>query len=143
MLRLTEEEAVIIVFPLSLDQRLNRMRELAEINTLKPNARAALDELGVTMKGIQFFRNSVIHAIVAEDDKEGHVFHLRSKMRSLTKAEVFSVEELTNYAGHVVLALRFALGFKDDQGHDYTMPDRPEIPIFLQSVIQFPKSNSA
>ena len=142
MLRLSEEEAVIIVFPMSLDQRLNRMRELAEINTLKHNAKAALDELCVIMKGIQFVRNNVIHAIVAEDDKDGHVFHLRSKMRSLTKAEVFSVEELTNYAGHVVLALRYALGFKDDHGHNYTTPDRPEIPTFLQSVIQFPKSKA-
>lgn len=142
MLRLTDEEAVVIVFPMSLDQRLSRMGELAEINPLKPNAKVALDELRIIMRGIQFVRNNVIHAIVAEDDKEGHVFHLRSKMRSLTKAEVFSVEELTNYAGHVVLALRFALGFKDDQEHTYAIPDRPEILIFLQSVIQFPKARA-
>ena len=92
------------------------------------------------MKGITYVRNSVVHSIVLEDDNEGHVFHLRSKTRSLTKAEVFSAEEITNYAAHLVLALRLAIGFKDGEVHGYALPNRPEIPAFLQTVIQFPKA---
>jgi hypothetical protein len=42
MLRLTDEEAVIAVFSLNLEQRLNRMKELARINALnaKPVSRS-------------------------------------------------------------------------------------------------------
>ncbi len=135
MLRLSEEEAVVVVFPLSLDQRLKRMADLAQINCLNDTAQRALDELQIIMKGIQYVRNNVVHAIVMKDDKKGHVFHLRSKSRSLTKAEIFSAEELTNYAGHVTLALRFALGEKEEGGHVYTLPERPEVPEFLRELI--------
>jgi hypothetical protein len=86
------------------------------------------------MPAIQYVRNNVIHAFVTEGD---HEFRLHSKQRMLTKAEVFSTEELTNYAAHVTLALRWALGFgSDPSGHSYTLPKRPEIPEFLQSKFQ-------
>jgi hypothetical protein len=132
MLRLSDEEAVVVVFPLGLEQRINRIRELSQINPLIPHAQAAFEELRVVMKGIQYVRNSVVHSIVVADDEEGHVFHLRSKMRTLTKAQVFSIEEWTNYAAHLAQALRYALGFKNQpEPMLYTWPDRPTIPEFL------------
>jgi hypothetical protein len=64
------------------------------------------------------------------------VFHLRSKKRTLTKAQIFSAEELTNYAAHAVYSLRYALGSKElSPGERYALPDRPEIPEFLRGLI--------
>jgi hypothetical protein len=134
MLRLTDDEAIIVVFPLSLEQRLARITQVAEINSLGDLALAPLNELKLIMPAIQYVRNNVIHAFVTEGD---HQFRLHSKQRVLTKAEIFSTEELTNYAAHVTLAFRWALGFKSDpSGHSYTLPDRPAIPEFLQSKFQ-------
>jgi hypothetical protein len=134
MLRLTDGEAIIVVFPLSLEQRLTRITQVAEINWLGDLALAHINELKLIMPAIQYVRNNVIHAFVTEGD---HEFRLHSKQRTLTKAEVFSAEELTNYAAHVTLALRWALGFKSDpSGHSYTLPGRPAIPEFLQSKFQ-------
>lgn len=79
-----------------------RINELASITPLNAHANKVFDELKVVMKDITYVRNSVVHSIVLEDDNEGHVFHLRSKTRSLTKAEVFSAEEITNYADHTL-----------------------------------------
>src|SRR5689334_18455790 len=52
MLRLSDEEAIVIVFPLSLDQRLSRIVALAQFTPINADARAALNELQVIMKGI-------------------------------------------------------------------------------------------
>jgi len=129
MLRLSDDEAIIVVFPLSLDQRLTRIRQLAESTPVGELAVRPLNELKLIMPAIQYVRNNVIHAFVTEDE-----FRLHSKQRTLTKAEVFSAEELTNYAAHVTVALRYALGFEfDTEGHSYTLPERPEIPDFLLS----------
>lgn len=135
MLRLTEQEAIVMVFPLGLEQRLGRMKDLAAISDLNAEAQVALNELLLIMKGIQFVRNNVVHAIVVDDAKDGHVFHLRSKQRALTKAQIFSAEELTNYAAHAAYSLRFALGLKGDVGQRHPLPDRPEIPEFLRELI--------
>jgi hypothetical protein len=140
MLRLSDDEAIAMVFPLSLEMRLARIEALAQINPLNADARAAFDELRLVMKGIQYVRNSVAHAVVIKDTVEGHVFHLRSKDRTLTKAEIFSTEELTNYAAHAALSFRVALGFKDAEGSRHALPERPEIPPFLRTVIQAPKT---
>ena len=91
----------------------------------------AREELKPVMKGIQYVRNNVIHATVEEHDDEGHVFHLRSKLRSLTKAQVFSVEEIANYAAHLALGIRYALGFSGGPGHHYAWPDRPKYQHFF------------
>jgi hypothetical protein len=135
MLRLTDEEAVIIVFSLSLDQRIRRMKELAKISNLNQEASIALDELDWIMKGLQSVRNNVAHAIVTESDQGEHSFHLRSKQRTYTEAEVFSTEEITNYAAYAVLALRYALGLKDQPGARLPLPERPAIPEFLRELI--------
>jgi hypothetical protein len=140
MLRLTDEEAIIAVFPLNVDQRLTKIKQLAELSPLAVDAQAALDELMPAMKALQVVRNNVVHAVIVEDNDDGHLFHLRSKERSLTKAQVFSAEELTNYAAHAALSLRFALGLKGERGARHPLPERPEIPEFLRS--HFPKLKS-
>jgi hypothetical protein len=130
ILRLSDKEAVIMIFPLSLELRLNRIQELSEINPLIPHAQAAFDELRIVMRGIQYVRNSVVHAIFVEHDQEGHAFHLRSKLRTLTKTQVFGIEEWTNYAAHLARALHFALRTSPEP-ELCTWPDRPSIPSFL------------
>lgn len=145
MLRLTDEEAVVMVFPLSLEQRLNRIDEISQISPLIPHAKAAFDELRIVMRGIQYVRNGVVHAVLIEDDKEGHLFHLRSKGRTLTKSQVFKMDEWTNFAAHLVEALRYALGFKGGpEPLLYSWPERPEVPDFLPSNCQaFPDQKKA
>jgi hypothetical protein len=139
LLRLSNDEARVIVFPMSLEQRITRISELAEINPLSERSRRHFDELRTLLRGIQYVRNNVVHAIV-ESGEDDHNFYLRSKNRTLTKTQIFSVEDITNYAAHVVFALRFSLGFADGSSLDYTLPDRPEIPEFLRSLIQFPRA---
>src|SRR5450631_1399373 len=132
ILRLSEKEALIVIFPLSLDMRLNRIQELSEIKPLIPHAQAAFDELRIVMRGIQYVRNSVVHSVIILDDKDGHAFHLRSKTRTLTTDQVFGIEEWTNYAAHLVRALYFALRSKGSPEPElYAWPDRPAIPSFL------------
>jgi hypothetical protein len=138
LLRLPDEEAMIIVFPLGAEARLDRIKQLVAKRIDQDKVAASLSELLPVMKGIQFVRNSVIHSIVIDDTTDGHIFHLRSKDRVVTKAQVFSAEELTNYAGHCVLALRFAIG-GPNLGNTYTMPERPPIPEFLRHLVQFPR----
>ena len=133
MLRLSDEEAVIIVFPLSLESRLQKLKKLAELNPINEDAVAALEGLRSVMTHIQKIRNNVLHAILFDDPDRGQMFHLRSKSRSFTKEEIFSIEELTNYAAHAALALRFALEIKDARGERHPLPDMPAIPQFLQN----------
>jgi len=140
MLRLSNDEARIIVFPMNLEQRLTRMSELSEISPISEASQKYLSELRAVMRGIQYVRNNVIHAIVESTDDAGHNFRLHSKNRDLSKQEIFSTEDLTNYAAHVVFALRFSLGFTDGSTIPYTLPDRPEIPEFLRSLMQWPKA---
>ena len=137
VLRLSDDEARVVVFPISLEQRVNRIGELSEIKPLPENARFPFAEFKALLKGIQYVRNNVVHAII-EGGKGGHSFHLRSKNRTLSKAEIFSSEEITNYAAHVVIALRYGLGLKHGSSPGSTLPDRPEIPEFLRSVIRWP-----
>jgi hypothetical protein len=64
MLRLTDQEAVIVVFPLPMEQRLSRMRELQKLQPLPTNAaKRAFREFDFIMKGLQAVRNNVIHAV--------------------------------------------------------------------------------
>lgn len=134
LLRLSDEEAVTMVFPLSGAERVSRIAELSKTHHIPEKGLRAFEELKAVLVGLRYVRNNVVHSIVMEDEKEGHVFHLRSKMRSLTKEQVFSVEELTNYAAHLVIAFRYSLGFKGD-AHDYSCPERPPIPDFLKPHI--------
>jgi hypothetical protein len=119
------------------------MKKLAKIVPLSPRAKASFDELMLVMPGIQYVRNNVVHAIVSIGEiGDDHVFELRSKTRSLTKKQIFSAEELTNYAARAVVSLRYALGPKDGQPAElFPLPDRPEIPKFLQALIPIHKKS--
>jgi hypothetical protein len=57
-------------------------------------------------------RNDAVHSALKESER-GHVFENRAKGRVRTKAEIFSCEDLTNYASQLAVAFRFALGFKE------------------------------
>jgi hypothetical protein len=135
MLRLSDSEAKLVVFPWSMDQRLSRLKELSEVVSISGEAKVALNELVAVGKGVQYVRNNVVHAIVSKQENGDHIFHLRSKQRSLTKEQVFSSEELTNYFAHAALSLRYALGLKGAPGQRHLLPSRPAIPKFLQQLI--------
>jgi hypothetical protein len=97
LLRLTDDEAIVVVFPLHTDTRLTRIRELQKRKPFPTEAATtAFRELDRSMKAIQAIRNTVIHAVIMGDELE-----LRSKERRYTKAQIFEIEELTNYAGHL------------------------------------------
>ena len=139
MLRLTDEEAILIVFSMSSEQRMQKIKELSGLSKISPEASAALVELEPTLKALRTVRNNVAHAIVIKDEVTGDLgFHNRSKERTITIAQIFSTEELTNYAAHAVLAFRYALGFKEGVDGQHPLPARPVIPVFLQPLAQWP-----
>ena len=81
-----------------------------------------------------YVRNNVVHAIAIKNETGDYDLHLRSGNRTLTKDQVFSTEELTNYLAHAVYSLRYAIGVANAPGMRHTLPDRPPIPDFLLSV---------
>src|ERR1700730_13531843 len=89
ILRLNDDQAAIIVFPMRSEARLDRITELNDVAPLNGAARFALSELKPIMKGIAMVRNSVVHSYVREDTKDGYTFHLRSKDRTLTRDEIY------------------------------------------------------
>ena len=133
MLRLSPEEAAAMVFPLSMDLRLQRLKKLVRIHGISEEAQNALDALVGVMEYIKKVRTNVVHAIMVDDAEDGLLFHLRSKQRTLTKDQVFQAEELTNYAAHAVMSFRYALGLKDAPDVRHSLPDKPEIPDFLRN----------
>jgi hypothetical protein len=135
MLRISDDEAQIVVFPLSATQRIDQIKKLAPMSSINDEARAALDEILAVRKAIQYVRNSVVHAILARQADGDHGFHLRSKNRTLSKAQIFASEELTNYLAHAALSFRYALGLKGDPGQRHPLPARPEIPEFLRAFV--------
>jgi hypothetical protein len=140
LLRLSDDEAVVVVFPLTTDHRLQRIRALSKLNPLPTEAaRQAFDELQLMMKGLQAVRNAVAHAVIMNHAGADPVFELRSHRRLFTKAEVFECEELTNYVAHAALILRHELGDKDPAGAPSQLPDAPPIPICLQKLIKRPR----
>src|SRR5262249_40842507 len=64
-LRLSDDEARLVVFPLNTDTRLKRMRALQKLNPLPTRAaKRAFEELDLVMKGLQAVRNNVAHAVI-------------------------------------------------------------------------------
>lgn len=137
MLKLSLADAGVIVYPMSTEQRLQNIAKLVKLHPLDPEGSEALSELTTVMKGLQVVRNDVLHGII--DDELGSSakgFTNRAKNRKISLDEVFGCEELTNYAAHAALSLRYALGVPgapSDQRHP--LPDRPEIPTFLRESI--------
>jgi len=131
MLLLSDEEAVIMIFPLTLDARLQRIDKLKKLNPLPSKASAAFDELKWAMEVLKQIRNTVIHAVMLDDARGAAVLELRSKKRSFAKAQVFDSEELTNYAAHAAIIMRHELGEKDP---DFTPPPLPARPLIPESL---------
>jgi hypothetical protein len=140
LLRLNPDEAVTMVFSLSSESRLRRIKELIEIKPVSAEAVHFFRELDAVMKGIRSVRNNVIHAVLFWAGSTQQ-FHLRSKLRTYSKDQIFQAEELTNYAAHAVLNLRHALGKRDFDPDEIPppLPERPEIPEFLRSLIRWPR----
>ena len=143
LLGLSDEEAVIKVFPLGASARLDRIQELRKLKPLgSPEAEHAWNELKPVMRGLLTVRTNVAHVVLIPDSGGQLTFHLRNKERDFTKEEIFETEELTNYAAHAALVLRHALGDKDPEGAPGALPDRPPIPAFLQPFISWPTAQS-
>src|SRR5262249_49951373 len=90
VLKFDDDEAIALIFPLPLEQRVRWLRGLTKrMNTA---ARIALDEFSRMLPGLQAIRNGGIHGVIINDTKDGPLFHLRSKDRTFTKNELFSCE---------------------------------------------------
>jgi hypothetical protein len=138
-LRLTEDEATAVVFPMSLEGRMNLLKRLFAITPPSKEAATLFAELQCCVRALQVVRNNVAHALLTKNEKEVSVW-LRSKQRTFTLEQVFSTEELTNYAGHVFKHLRAALKLQKARSPATTpLPGRPQIPKFLQSYFPKPK----
>jgi len=122
MLEMGPEPATIMIFPLSLDLRMSRIRELAKQRFLTGYQLALLAELRPLIKAMQYLRNTTLHGVVMNlgDDPDQTSFNLRSKGRNLTRGELFSCEDLINYTAHVTQAFRLSLGDKTYQDHEVT-----------------------
>jgi hypothetical protein len=134
LLGLDEDQAMIMIFPLTSEVRLQRIEQLTKLRPMRsPKATKAFQELRKVINGIRAIRNYVAHAVLIEG-----VFVMRSKgRRSFTKEQIFETEELTNYVGILVLTLRNELGEPDPlYSPPATLPDRPPIPEFLEQFIQ-------
>jgi len=140
MLRLSDEEAIVVVFPMSLETRMTRIADLAKLTPLNAQAKAAYDELRYAVSAIQHVRNNVVHSVVLRDASGEHHFELRSKQRKLSKTQIFAAEELTNYAAYAAISFRYALGLKGHPDAQFPLPYRPQIPEYLQTY--FPKPPS-
>lgn len=137
MLRLSDEEAVVVIFPLRFGDRLKRIKDLSKVSPFNDDAKAALTALNCVATHLQEVRNVVAHAIMIDDAELGKLLHLRSKQKSVTIGQMLSTEELTNYAAHVVMALRYAIGGvkNAEPGARHPLPEKPELPKFLSHPI--------
>jgi hypothetical protein len=143
ILRLSHEEAAIAVFPLSFDQRIEKIKSLSELKPLRDEAEDALYELLAFRTAIQTVRTNVLHAWVDSTEDGDHSFFVRSKNRTLTKQQIFSAEEITNYVAHAALALRYGIGLNVDPALRHPLPDRPAVPAFLQAGLRPPRPRRA
>ena len=131
-LRLDDDQARVMIFPLTTDHRLQRIEALTKLNPM-PSTKAtqAFNELRIVMRGIRAVRNNVVHAVLIEEE-----FIMRSNDRTFTKEQIFESEELTNYAGILALTLRHELGEQDPAYNPPDpLPSRPVVPDFLKSYI--------
>jgi hypothetical protein len=132
LLGLSEEHADIMVFPLSLEHRLQRIVSLIELKPLIATADVVYRELVFAVKALQPIRNQIAHAILLPNAQGEHEqFYSRRSGRSYGKEQIIECEELFNYAAHAALLLRNELGDRDDAPGP--LPQRPAPPAFLQS----------
>jgi len=135
MLEMEMEPATAMIFPLTLDQRMERISKLAEQRFLTGYQFALLAELKPLIRAMQFLRTTALHGVVMSlGDDDNIYFHLRSKGRNINITDLFSCEDLINYAAHVTQAFRLSLGdktYEGHEGHTYALPARPPVPDFL------------
>jgi hypothetical protein len=135
VLNFNDDEAIALIFPLGLEQRVRWLRGLTD--RMNGSAQAALEEFHSVLPGLSAVRNLGVHGVIIADTIDGPLFHLRSKDRILTKDDFFACEEFTNYCARVAYAIRFALFAPADvKGWPLTLPERPEIPGALAPYIQ-------
>lgn len=143
IMKQTEEEAVITIFPMSSAQRLDLIKKLRHIarpsggQPLNSDAQAAIDALCFILPKLRAVRNNVAHAIPMRDGENDAAIILHNRARgrdqSITLDEVFSTEEVTNYAAHAVVSLRYAIGLAGaDPQQRYPLPAQPALPPILQ-----------
>ena len=138
LMRMSMDDAILVIFPMNWERVLDLIDKFQKVRRLNRAAREAVAEIKAIMPAVKMVRNTLTHAIMVEDDGGDRVFHLRSKRKELTKEQIFEAEELTNYAAHVALAFRAALGGK---GARLPLPERPALPAYILS--QFPSLHPA
>jgi hypothetical protein len=142
LLRLSDEDAIIVVFSMSVERRFQAINELVPKRRLNKTARAALEALNWVLRGPQGHpkqRRAYRHV---RGQKWRIPLELRSKERRFPKKQVLASEELTNYAAHTVPAFRLELGLKSGTPLRQPLPNRPAIPACLQSSFQAAKNPS-
>ena len=114
MMGMSPEHAGFMIFPLSLDARMRNIAVLVRQSPLGAEQNEYYEELKPLITAMQYIRNTALHGIVVSNDPadDEPFFYLRSRDRSVTKAQLFGCEDLINYAAHVALAFRLSLGGK-------------------------------
>jgi hypothetical protein len=142
ILGMEPEQATVMVFPLTLDTKMQRIERLERLRLMNDYQKALFAELKPLIKAMQYIRNTALHGVVMDwGNPDSAAFQLRSKNRQLLKSDLFSCEDLINYTAHVAQAFRLSLGDKEYDGpwtgqHTYALPDRPPIPSFLPKECQ-------
>ena len=122
-LRQTDEEAKLIVLPLSLTVRMDWLRKLTPPSELGKDLVLELDTL---LRPIVEMRNSVIHGLVAFVTATGDFHFMNPKNRKTVPVrDMAMLQELVDYAYSVALNLR------DETCPSIAPPeigDRPSLP---------------
>lgn len=142
LLTFDAKQASVMIFPLSLETKMNRIENLFKITKQGAYQTWLFNELKPLVAAMQYIRNTILHGTPVDIFENEQLFwHLRSKDQMITKAQLFECDDLINYTGHVIQEFRFSLGDKDDdREHSYTLPDRPPVPDFLPDRCRsFPK----
>ena len=92
---------------------------------MPPEAKALYNELTPLIIGMQYVRNATIHGVFVDFLADEPFWHLRSKNRELTEAQLVSCEELINYTAHVAEAFRISLGGKEAERDPLPPKDDP------------------
>jgi hypothetical protein len=127
------KQASVMIFPLSLETKMNRIENFSKIKPLSEDQAWLFAELRPLIAAMQYIRNTVLHG-AAFDLSEGDepFFLLRSKDQKITKSQLFESEDIINYTAHVIIAFRWSIGEKNSPwGPPRTLPDRPPVPSFL------------
>ena len=127
----SDEEANESIFKLRPWKKMRRIGAAMRKDPRSPDAEYAAQELQFVMPGLWEIRNAVAHAVIMSDG-QAVTLEYRWKDRVYRLAQIFDTEALTNYAAHLSLVFRYALGEKDPAGAPGPLPGRPQIPVFLE-----------